>query len=154
RTHSWRQRSPATGGIASRMRNTTLLAIPILLLVPVANHASAAQQYVVTDLGSLGGNSFAYGINNNEQFAGATEKGGFGHYAALFSGENISDLGAGINSFASAINESGHLAGTWYPQGSSRPYLYHNGQITDLGTFGGSYGEATGINSADQICGN
>ena len=57
----------------------------------------------------------------------------------------IVDLGVGDNSYATAINERGHVVGV----ANGRAFLWRNGQVTYLG-----YGDATDINNHDEIVGN
>jgi hypothetical protein len=45
----------------------------------MANTAQAALLYSVTDLGTLGGNSYGYGINNAGQVTGYSGTAGGGH---------------------------------------------------------------------------
>lgn len=52
------------------------------------------------------------------------------------------------------MNEAGHVVGGWQvAQGVRHPFLYAGGVMADLGTFGGSFGEAYGINAADHVVG-
>jgi probable HAF family extracellular repeat protein len=52
----------------------------------------------------------------------------------------ITDLGAlgGTHSYASGINNNGQVVGSVYKavNDTSRAFLYSNGAMTDLGTFG------------------
>ena len=70
---------------------------------------------------------------------------------------NIVDLGTlpgHIASFALGLNEAGEIVGTSQDGGtSSRPFLWVNGAMTDLGTLGGSFGWAADVNDFGQIAG-
>src|SRR5215510_384832 len=64
---------------------------------------------------------------------------------------NVVDLGA-FN--ATSINNSSQMAG-WsaVASGNLHPFLYSGGQLTDLGTLGGSDGQAAGINNRGEVTG-
>lgn len=64
-------------------------------------------------------------------------------------GFRIVDLGLGDNSVANAINDRGHVVG----QRSGRPYLWRNGQITDL-LPASELGNANDINNRDEVVGD
>jgi len=92
------------------------------VLMLAATSPSAAQSYTVTDLGDLGGGvSSASGINNNGQVVGwsytiAVDKYGNGIYHAFRwdSANGMVDAGtlkADLNSKATAVNDSGAMAG-------------------------------------------
>jgi probable HAF family extracellular repeat protein len=65
------------------------------------------------------------------------------------------DLSHPSDSYGIALNDSGDVVG--YIGGSAsfiiHPFYYHNGVLTDLGTFGGNSGGAWGINDAGQVVG-
>src|SRR5438046_5802474 len=74
----------------------------------------------------------------------------------------ITDLGTlgrnsiGSYSIAYSINGSGQVAGESSAPSSrmSNPaFLYSNGQLINIGTLGGEYGQARGINTSSQITG-
>jgi probable HAF family extracellular repeat protein len=69
----------------------------------------------MTDLGSLGSNSFAFAISRNGQTAGVSYIPGDAFYhAVIWQNGSIVDLGTlgGLNSGASGINSSGEVAGS------------------------------------------
>jgi probable HAF family extracellular repeat protein len=58
------------------------------------------------------------------------------------------------NSYAVAINDLGHVIGNSEDQNSnSIPFIWINGQLSELGSFSGRYSQATGINANDDIVG-
>lgn len=64
-------------------------------------------------------------------------------------GFRVVDLGLGDNSEAHAINDRGHVVG----QRDSRPFLWRDGQVTDL-LPAGEFGNATDINNNDEVVGD
>jgi probable HAF family extracellular repeat protein len=69
----------------------------------------------------------------------------------------VTDLNAGPGATALAINASGNIVGSYIPAGSmpggSHGFLYKNGTVTDIPTFGGLACQATGINDSDIVVG-
>jgi probable HAF family extracellular repeat protein len=61
----------------------------------------------------------------------------------------VVDLGLGDNSEAHAINDLGHVVG----QRDSRPFLWRNGQVTEI-LPAGEFGNATDINTRDEVVGD
>ena len=69
---------------------------------------------------------------------------------------HLTDLGAvGSNiSYATAVNNSGQVVGTFEADGDADwAFLYSNGCTYFLGTFGGDASEATAINAFGQVAG-
>ena len=100
----------------------------------------------VIDLGSLGGNSWAYAINEAGQAVGVsttisappvTDQGSLGGYPATYGGY--------------CCHEDEYVV--VYPAVPSRAVLWQNGGITDLGTLGGMHSRALGINDLGQVVG-
>ncbi len=119
---------------------------------------------VMQDLGALGGStgSFAFGINDAGQVVGSS-----GDTAFLFSNGVMQDIGTlgGPVSQAFAINNVGQVVGWSYtdprafntptpnPHSSIHAFLYSNGVMQDLGTLGGSFSAAYGINDSGEVVG-
>src|SRR5688500_17884190 len=61
----------------------------------------------------------------------------------------VTDLGTlgGTQSVGLGIDECGKVVGESYPTGSTtnHPFLWNEGSFTDLGTFGGLSGSASGV---------
>ena len=100
----------------------------------------------MTDLGTLGGSdSYAYGINDNGQIVGYTDRGGINDnvQAFLYSNGTTTDLGPWA---AIGINKSGEVVGN---SPNYHACLYSNGTTTDLGSW-----RAIGINDSGVVVGN
>lgn len=130
---------------------TSILAMPLL-----AATASAAPSYVITDLGTLGGNSEGNGINASGQVAGESGLSG-GHHAFLWNNGTMTDLGTlgGNVSQARSIDYSGQVVGwSWLSDNSTyHAVLWRNGTMADLGTLGGANSQAWDTNGCGQVVG-
>ncbi len=119
----------------------------------------------IVDFGALGGTLASVAINSSEVVAatGQTSSSSSNYSAAVLTstGGNtpISPLPNYTSSFASAINDSGQVAG--YSQVTSdegtvttdEAVLYSNGTVTGLGTLGGADSVATAIDTAGDVVG-
>lgn len=109
------------------------------------------------DLGSLGGNGIALGINKRSQIVGFSFQPGNLNYRAFVHQNGVmSDLGTlgGVFSYARAINNRGNIVGFADPgDGTPHAFLYSNGSMTDLGTFGFTSSDAHAINDLGQVVG-
>ncbi len=119
------------------------------IVTNTANHHIAVVPGPV-DLGPGG----AQGINDAGQIVGST----LDHQAALFTIAGPTLLGAGVNSVAWDINNSGQITGEApFGGGTDHAFLYSDGILTDLGalspdpTHQSSLGFA--INDAGQVTG-
>lgn len=119
---------------------------------------TAEVQYVLTDLGTLGGD-FAYvsGINNRGEIVGnSTTHGSTVMHAFIYSNGRLTDLGTlgGTNSYGYGINDWGVAVGAAHlSNGQSHGFVYTNGVMSDLGTLGGTGSDARAINNSGQIAG-
>jgi probable HAF family extracellular repeat protein len=136
-----------------------------VVLLPAA--WAIAEDYTITDLGTLGGTqSFAFAINNPGQVVGYSWLAGdaSGH-SFLWSNGTMTDLSSLNSQFVGstwpvAINNSGQVSGGTNVNGIWSPVIFgtNTGVMTPLGTLGGvtSYGfngAATSINNAGQAVG-
>jgi probable HAF family extracellular repeat protein len=112
----------------------------------------------IQDLGAIVGGavSQARGINDSGLITGISVKGGANTDAFIYksnTGTITSILPAYQNiTYPNAINSSGQVVGS--TNGFEvTPFLYSNGKVTDLPSFGGVGGSANGINNAGQVVG-
>lgn len=147
------------GGVSSR-------AMGINAIGQVAGYASTESGKMhaflwdgtMRDLGTLTGSmeSFAYAINDAGQIAGASsDLGSITPRAFLWQNNALTEIGA----FAPrAINKNGEIAGAMAIKRNNLDWFEHaclwrSGALTDLGTLGGNYSYAYGLNDSGQIVG-
>jgi len=145
------------------------LIVPVVLAMLIAaegaEHAWAVQTlYSVKDLGDLLGGadySEAYALNESAQAVGRGNVPSEVHATLFSGGGTTTDLGVlqADHHFSIAwdINDSGVAVGmssTYSNQAENlRPVMFANGTVEYLGSFGGDYGAARGINAAGQAVG-
>jgi probable HAF family extracellular repeat protein len=136
-------------------------------------HAVLFEKGHAIPLGTLGGPaSFAVAINQRGQVVGASRTASFQLHAFLWEDDVMTDLGAlpgDTASVARAINKRGQVVGNSAPlplgffgdcpttPRQVEPWhaaLWDSGVITDLGTFGGIFSIAKGINDHGTIVGS
>jgi probable HAF family extracellular repeat protein len=127
-------------GVLVRRMNTrwALALVPVVLVASVAVGPGAARAvaagvrtYSITDLGTLGGSTtVGYGINAKAQIAGQ------GYLARTVPGSHCSPRHP--NCRVSVFHA----------------FRYKAGQITDIGTLGGTYSDARAINNNGDVAGS
>jgi probable HAF family extracellular repeat protein len=130
----------------------------------------------IIDLGTLGGIfSLALDINDRGQVVGGAwntipdpfgDPGATELRAFLWQGGQMQDLGTlgdGPDAFAQFVNERGQVAGISYTSSVPNPetgvptidpFLWDNGLMIDLGTFGGVFSVVAGLNNRGQVTGS
>lgn len=124
---------------------------------------SGSQAYLwengnLTDLGTLGGESWAYGINinSNGQIVGYSFNNSGEMTAFLWENDTMIDLGTLGGNFSRAygINDYSQIVGvSSTSSGENHAFLWDNGTMTDLGTLGGNESLAYRINNSGEIVG-
>jgi probable HAF family extracellular repeat protein len=66
---------------------------------------------------------------------------------------NLSSASGNDTFQVAALNSAGQLTGYFYGIQSAHGFLYQSGQVTDLGTLGGSISEGLALNSSGQVAG-
>ena len=140
----------ASGVVAGEARDATGLDLAFLY-----------SNGIMTNLGSLGGSSSALAINDSGQVTGGSQLGLTDYVEHAFlctAGSPMKDLGTlgGSVSRGTGINASGQVVGFSSVSGVIyHPFLYSNGVMHDLGTFGtGDTGDAIAINDFGQVVGS
>ena len=137
-------------------------------------HAFAWQDGELTDLGTLAGGSasFAYFISDNGLITGGSENGDSDPFsgnpethAVLWSHGTMTDLGTlgGASSLGIGVNDQGQVAGfgqnaipdpfSFLGGTQTRAFLWHGGEMHDLGTLGGPDAFAQYVNNKGQVAG-
>jgi probable HAF family extracellular repeat protein len=155
------------------------LAIPVQLFGQ--DHERNHHRYRLVDVGAFGGPdsyfTFGVGLNNRGEAAGAAATPTpdpfnpicifpdcFVGHAFRWQDDVLTDLGAlpgTNNSGVGGMNAHGTVAGVSenglvdpvinFPD--LEPVVWKNGQLIDLGTFGGNFGQANAINDRGQVAG-
>jgi probable HAF family extracellular repeat protein len=156
------------------MKRQSVFRVTLIIVALVALPALGEIRYTVTDLGTLGG-SFgeAYGVNNAGQVVGESfVSNGVMHGFGWDNTDGMGDLGVltgGTRSMVRAINNNDQAIGWSSTDGASYDHACFWGEVPsrplkanitdilgepyDLGTLGGSYSQAFGMNDSSQVVG-
>ncbi|MHC4065974.1 MAG: HAF repeat-containing protein, partial [Planctomycetota bacterium] len=144
------------------IRNTNRIRL-VLTALAITGFALAdavvANEYTITDLGTLGGPS-SYGNDTNDagQVVGtAALPGGHPEHPFLWENGVMTDLGTlgGCCSYGYDLNDVGQVTGLSYlVDGTYHAFLWEDGVVDDLGALPGfEYSRAGGINDSGQVIG-
>lgn len=137
------------------------LALAACTLLPMAALA-APRSYTVTQYQPAQSEAHAVDMNDLGHIAGHNlrfepDTGAFSRRAFLSTGSQYTDLTeAGVSFTITGINNSDQIVGTTrrdFLSGTSKGYLFSNGQVTDLGSLGGPATAAHAVNDAGQVAG-
>jgi probable HAF family extracellular repeat protein len=106
------------------------------------------------DIGSLGGTlAFARAVSVRGEVVGFTTDAERRQHGFIWRDGVMSDV-AGVNADARGINDRGEIVGSFIIRRDlKRPFLMTDGRISDLGTHGGEFGEASGVNNLGHAVG-
>ena len=125
----------------------------VAALVSYSLTCAAQSRYNVTDLGTLGGNTYASAINSHGDVAGNSATATGNDHAFLWTASGgMQDLGTlgGLVSTATALNDSDEIIGTSTTIDNS-PHNYFWFPSTGMMAFG--KGQLTGVNSSGEVLG-
>lgn len=138
-------------------RQSRLLSLLLAVFaVPLA--AQAGPAYTVAPVTEVGSSGSPYGINNAGQVSGYAYTPG-GHIYAYVSRNGTAESRHPADpdvrdSVATGVNNSGVAAGSvTYQSKGTRAAIFADGSVQVLGTLGGSYSSAYGINAGGQAAG-
>jgi probable HAF family extracellular repeat protein len=118
-------------------------------------HAFLWENGTMHDLGAIGSESFSMGIGETGIVAGYSFVGTRTYTAVLWDGGVLSPLDSpeGTNTISYDINIDETVAGAVFSGSERHVARWFSGTMEDLGTLGGGFGEARGINDPGQITG-
>jgi probable HAF family extracellular repeat protein len=145
--------------ISTRRSKLAFLILAFVVSYGSDRMARADTRYIVTDLGTLAANTTpdALGINDSGIVVGSVDGTAF-RWTSQTGMQNLG-IPAGFDSArAVAVNSSGQIAisatGTIFPnQFSGHAFRWTAGQFTDLGTLGGTFSIAYGIDGSGRVSG-
>jgi probable HAF family extracellular repeat protein len=146
------------------MKIRTAALIAVIGLAVLAQGLSVSTQsgsgdpvYVITDLGTFGGDeSLAGGINEFGQVAGAAGRSDGSQHAFFYDG-TLHDLGTigGPNSGGYGVNRSGTVVGySMTALLNQKAVIFSGGARRSLGNFGGNGAVAYGVNDVGDVVGS
>ncbi len=138
--------------------------LAVVLSVQPVSAQPVAEEYSITDLGTLDGPTDSFGlsyigdINSRGQIVGSSEKGRtINVYAFLWEKGKMISLATLGGSYSEAydIDDRGQVVGlSETVSGEEHAFLWRKGKMIDLGTLpGADHSGASGINNRGQIVG-
>ncbi len=131
------------------------IALPPLTSTPMAPHAFLYTNGSMTDIHPQGAfQSQASAVNEAGQVTGTFSLGDGDIHSFLYDAGTMTDIGAGAS--ATSLNDAGQVVGNLLRNSVLHPFVYIDGQLTDLFTFAGMAGMsgyASDINNLGQIVG-
>lgn len=141
------------------MKSRSILLLVVLAILDTMSHPIFAQQYDVTDLGTLGGDrSMAYAINNTGQVIGISNGSDGTFRPFLWQGGtliDLRDLGAGFHGVTD-VNDDGQIIGNVFiSSGIDHAFIWDRSEgMRDLGVLSGKTKSwAYGMNDHAQVVG-
>lgn len=134
---------------------TLTITLALMWLWMSASRAGAQVTYAIVDLGTLGGYSYPWAINDNGEVSGASlSYVDFFQHAFLYTGSVMMQIDP-AGTVGKFINASGQVVGEYNAGYYSGPYafIYSGGVLTDVGNFGGTFMLPTGLNDLGEVCG-
>jgi probable HAF family extracellular repeat protein len=140
-------RDKSAGGSMLRRRICALGGMLAAWGLTSARPASAEVRYTITNVGTLGGasSSFAEAINDAGQVVGHMN-------GPVFLWQNGTMTNLGFTGLPFDINNSTQIVGARYTP-DLRGFLWEDGHITTLPTFGGWHSSAIGVKDSGQVVG-
>jgi len=145
-------------------QNLRAFALVCLLVVSGGASASAQTGYGIVDLGTLptGNTSIGFSINNTGQAVGYSNTATSQRAVTFSTSSPLSELLAafhaanGGSSQAFGNSDAGHATGLVRLSANSflpRAFLFDAGNVTVLGTLGGTFSQGNAVNGAGQVVG-
>jgi probable HAF family extracellular repeat protein len=110
----------------------------------------------LVQIGTLGGvDSHGQAINRHGQATGHASQANGDMRAYSYAGGMLTPLSVqgSSTSYGMAINDSGQIAGVYTDAALVRAFLQNGGTTVDLGTLGGDFASANGINNLGHVVG-
>jgi probable HAF family extracellular repeat protein len=141
------------GGSESAIRglNNKGEAVGVSTTASGLNHAFLYSGGQIQDLTVAYGIGGAADINDRGDVAGQADE----QHGALVHAGGMVDVFGPASTHAVAINNPGQVVGDYVAAGKGiHPFLYSEGNFTDLGTLGGTFSVANAVNDAGSVVGN
>jgi probable HAF family extracellular repeat protein len=145
-----------THTLASRINDQGLIVGEASIPGDAATHTVVWENGVMRDVQAFtSGSTFPWGLSNTGIVVGQWNPGGVSYSWTASGGMSVLAGLEGPNDIPIGVNDAGQVVG-WYQKTTgpvNTAFLWDNGVITDLGTFGGASSVAFAINNSGQIVG-